>query len=121
MGYRGQPYKASPAEASAGRVLSAAQGSQGNMSKKIGQVAEYIRIAANETHGGDVRRVPCPPAAEWAELSCGRHAALPTEMQLTVHADPNMQGAALRLGSMREAYFAAARDLILGPPKKKAD
>ena len=119
-GYTGRPYSLSPSEASASRVSSASRGQRSSMAGKIDEIGAYIKRAADTKHSGNIRAVLCPTADEWAALSRGRHAVLPSESQLALYANQKMREIAATRGGMRQAYFAVAKSRLLHPPAPRA-
>lgn len=108
MSYTGRAYRASPGEASAARVNTAARGRQDTMDTKIELIMAYIRGAASE-FGSVLGDVPCPTEVEWSQLSCGRHPSLPSPTTLQLYADEAMRTLAGRTGSIQTAYFRVAQ------------
>lgn len=84
--------------------------------RKLELIMSYIGQVAAATYGGDVSLVPCPERQEWAQLSNGRGAALPTEGALM------LSGSERRITHLRkqhpqlsilEAWFELGRQDLL--------
>ncbi len=95
-------------------------GPKSNLAQKLGLIEDYIRNQATLHHQGNIVKVPCPVAKEWARLCEGRGAVLPNEAQMKLFAKGRMHDLAKQMGSMRAAYFAVARYRILNPPSQQS-